>query len=573
MFANKLNDSLHDRSSPITIGAKKKITLSSSAEQHTSPIYESRNKLNAKERSKSLLSLKVRSSSSSGEKSKMSPVIKIYSKAKNFVVKSFDHKSENKRVSRERDENSGDLENMFDQKSINSKRLGGKFESRINLIDDDKDTDTNKINDNIKSDWYLHIEDIAENKDFVRYVENENGEKILHAATFNELVKKLVNPNHTDLGYMKIFLLSYKSFATASLLLQKILEIYDLNFRDEEFLRLKVRTKCINVLVAWLDEAFNDFDESMISKLKLFVENIKTSNPAFSEKLLRSLLSHTLGIYQKPTYQFNEHAPSPKIPKDVSNLLNINPIELARQITLLDFENYSNIKYHEFLNQSWTNPKLKHKSANVLKMIKRFNGLSKFVILHILSEKIMKQRKKKFSYFIDVAWNLYEMKNYCGAIAIVSGLDNSAVYRLKHTKEKIKESNLQKYEILRQLTDSTSSFKNYRDQLSRVTQPCIPHMGILLTDLTFIEDGNQETIDHNLINFHKKRLLLKNIFSFIMNQQVPFNFHKVDSIQDFINREIEKYEGYDEIELYQISLILEPRGWNGESLNGIATSF
>jgi len=167
------------------------------------------------------------------------------------------------------------------------------------------------------------------------------------------------------------------------------------------------------------------------------------------------------------------------------------------------------------------------------------------------------------SIVIDIAWSLFEMHNFSSAVSIVSGLDNAAVYRLKYSKMKIKQSQLDKYEELRRIINPQESYKAYRNLLAKSSPPCIPHIGILLTDLVFIEDGNPDIIDSNLINFHKKRLAINNILQFNLHQTSPYNFHKVDIIQEYLEKEMRVIENITDEDLYQISLKIEPRGWDG----------
>lgn len=48
----------------------------------------------------------------------------------------------------------------------------------------------------------------------------------------------------------------------------------------------------------------------------------------------------------------------------------------------------------------------------------------------------------------------------------------------------------------------------YREELRNCNPPVLPYLGVYLTDLTFIEDGNKNTV-HGLINFNKRRLLYR----------------------------------------------------------------
>jgi hypothetical protein len=50
------------------------------------------------------------------------------------------------------------------------------------------------------------------------------------------------------------------------------------------------------------------------------------------------------------------------------------------------------------------------------------------------------------------------------------------------------------------------SYKTYRMTLLEEDPPCVPYIGIYLSDLTFIEDGNPEFLEDNLINFQKQEV-------------------------------------------------------------------
>lgn len=63
-----------------------------------------------------------------------------------------------------------------------------------------------------------------------------------------------------------------------------------------------------------------------------------------------------------------------------------------------------------------------------------------------------------------------------------------------------------------QLTVSSDArFRNLRDTLRRSEPPCIPYLGMYLSDLTFIEEGTLNFTEDGLLNFSKMRMVCKNL--------------------------------------------------------------
>lgn len=82
---------------------------------------------------------------------------------------------------------------------------------------------------------------------------------------------------------------------------------------------------------------------------------------------------------------------------------------MARQITLLDYELYKSIKPWEFFDKTLSKKKRTDES-NLLKMIDRFNELSKWVATEIVFVDELKKRIGALAKWIeigDVNLNLY----------------------------------------------------------------------------------------------------------------------------------------------------------------------
>ena len=54
--------------------------------------------------------------------------------------------------------------------------------------------------------------------------------------------------------------------------------------------------------------------------------------------------------------------------------------------------------------------------------------------------------------------------------------------------------------IVQDTVSPKGQYSNYRKSLKELSRPAIPFLGVYLTDLTFIELGNQDFISTRLIN-------------------------------------------------------------------------
>jgi Rap guanine nucleotide exchange factor 1 len=63
------------------------------------------------------------------------------------------------------------------------------------------------------------------------------------------------------------------------------------------------------------------------------------------------------------------------------------------------------------------------------------------------------------------------------------------------------------------LFDSSKSFGNYRRALIAAQPPCIPYIGMILSDLTFVHLGNDDLMPDNSINFEKRWLQYDNVLN------------------------------------------------------------
>ena len=69
------------------------------------------------------------------------------------------------------------------------------------------------------------------------------------------------------------------------------------------------------------------------------------------------------------------------------------------------------------------------------------------------------------------------MNSFNLLVAVVSGMNNSGIGRLKWTKARVNQSHMKTLESLEELTSMQQSYKNYRNTIKENTQPpVIPYM-------------------------------------------------------------------------------------------------
>ncbi len=87
---------------------------------------------------------------------------------------------------------------------------------------------------------------------------------------------------------------------------------------------------------------------------------------------------------------------------------------------------------------------------------------------------------------------------------------------------------VKKYEDLCKLMSRELNFKTFRAHLHNVNPPCIPYLGVYLTDLTFIEDANPDYLDEAklIINFDKRRMVAQVILEIQQYQQLRRRKHR-----------------------------------------------
>jgi hypothetical protein len=104
-------------------------------------------------------------------------------------------------------------------------------------------------------------------------------------------------------------------------------------------------------------------------------------------------------------------------------------------------------------------------------------------------------------------------------MALFSGLNSSAVSRLKQTWALIDSKKLKILQELELIFTPTHNFKNYRANLescdTAVDTTVVPVVSIFVKDLTFMNDGNNKYTEPGMVNFGKTRSMHTSTVEFL----------------------------------------------------------
>ncbi|KAF2075923.1 hypothetical protein CYY_002771 [Polysphondylium violaceum] len=242
-----------------------------------------------------------------------------------------------------------------------------------------------------------------------------------------------------------------------------------------------------------------------------------------------------------------ENYPEPILPKSiVSNntylsssvsMLDIHPVELARQLTLIEFNFFCKILPSDFSNQAWSKADSKEKVPNLIALINRSNTLSYWVATEILSSNNIKHRATVLKRFITIAEILFKFNNFNTLMAVILGLNLGSIQRLKKTWELLPKNMHESFQQLTLVTSERQNYLSYRKIISTPTYPCLPFMAVYLRDLTFIEE-NQTILDNGFVNFDKMKMIAKILIEIQRYQSVPYHLKKVTFIEDLIKSSV-----------------------------------
>ncbi|KAM4535481.1 rap guanine nucleotide exchange factor-like 1 [Fundulus diaphanus] len=185
-----------------------------------------------------------------------------------------------------------------------------------------------------------------------------------------------------------------------------------------------------------------------------------------------------------------------------SKLHDMSAEEVANQLVVFDWELFSCVHEVEFICYVFHGEQSRWRPLNLELVLQRCSEVQHWVATEILQCQSLPKRIQLLRKFIKIAALCKQQQDLLSFLAVVLGLDNPAVSRLRLTWEGLPGKFRKQFQQFESVADPSRNHKSYRDLMTSLRPPLIPFTPLLLKDLTFLHESCK-TFHGELVNFEK----------------------------------------------------------------------
>lgn len=371
------------------------------------------------------------------------------------------------------------------------------------------------------------------------------------AGTLPALVERLT------LDYLKssqenkfrhAFLTTFKSFTTADMVFDQLVgrfkmapPVYLSEDEIEEWREKKQKStqqRVLTLFTMWLeDHNMIKEDPHIVYRLQGFLQSIIDPHPlAIPAKLILEAIERLSHVPLAPLTpltpaQTPKRRRQPRFP--ATELSKMDAQEIAQQLTLIEYRMYAKIRVQECWEWGRTGGMLHD-------FLSTHDRLASWVKSSVLNPPHVAKRAEIVDFWITCAEKCRAVNNISSMHAIVTALSSHVISRLDQTWAHSTQAHV--FDSLLTFTNPANRFATYKAAIRASQGPCVPYIGMWLTEIAQINDhypdtapsSNRDLATSSLINFAKRAKWYDILEQMLKFQNKPYVFADIPHTMGYV---------------------------------------
>lgn len=214
-------------------------------------------------------------------------------------------------------------------------------------------------------------------------------------------------------------------------------------------------------------------------------------------------------------------------------VLDVSPLELARQWCLLDHTSFAQVRFRDFLRFA-SHPE---DCPSLDTLSQGFNHATSWVAYQILRVDNPKKRARVAVHMISLAEELWQLNNFHAFFGVIIGLTQLSVARLRATWKQVGKKELKSLRTLQQTVSPINNFAALRSVHDNTPPPFVPLPTLFLRDLVMLAEASHDGFINpstSSVNVDKVLMIEKLLGRLHSAQRNHYKFVPIKSVQQIL---------------------------------------
>eukprot|EP00009_Paramoeba_aestuarina_P010996 CAMPEP_0201529618 /NCGR_PEP_ID=MMETSP0161_2-20130828/42315_1 /ASSEMBLY_ACC=CAM_ASM_000251 /TAXON_ID=180227 /ORGANISM="Neoparamoeba aestuarina, Strain SoJaBio B1-5/56/2" /LENGTH=480 /DNA_ID=CAMNT_0047931521 /DNA_START=20 /DNA_END=1462 /DNA_ORIENTATION=+ len=385
----------------------------------------------------------------------------------------------------------------------------------------------------------------------------KEGDPLAYCDT-SDIIAALTSDDNVDLDLRSAFFMTYTTFSNPMEIIEHLNNRLNEKVGDQQLAIRRLRV--VAVVKHWLEEDYMYLMEKddVVHALTELNKTIGAKQENVGKSLMTALESKK-ALYEKEKENVRKQKElifDPNLGEFDLSWQKFDPKLVSLSLTYYEFFLYEQVKASDFIH--WNKKTKEVMCKDIQAMIHLSNRVSAWVTTVLVQRTKLTDRVTLLVKFIDLADELLKLNNFSSLMAVIAGVNNSSFRRMKKTWGQLPAEDLKRFEKVEEIMSHNLCFANYRAYIRNCAPPCIPYVGVYLTDLTFIDEGNKDSNKEGKTNFGKRKMAAAVLNTIKLYQNTKYSekhpLKKNNFVPNFLDIKL-----FDEEQCYKYSKMVEPK--------------